>query len=303
MEPLRSQEPLPSMSMSRRSLFRTGAVVGSTAALWSMLGCRSQSPTQGADLGVSFALLGAFPQSEAHIAAGVPTRLPFLVADKEGVPLAALTGNVAFRVSYNGQTVHEQEVAPRTEGVERAYLPLTLTFPEPGVYEVEATYEGAALDAQVQAFPVAEVGAPVVGQPLPSLQTPTTVQALDVDPLCSRSPSCPYHDTSLDEALGRGLPVVLLVATPAFCQSSVCGPVLDNLMAVTEGRTDLTVLHNEVYRDPKKVTDLADAQGSPVTAAYNLTFEPVLYVTDASGIIKARADVVVDRSEMAELLA
>jgi hypothetical protein len=252
---------------------------------------------------VPYALLGAFPQSEPHIAAGVPTRLPFMVADAEGVPLSALTGEVPFRVSFNGQALLDgQAVAPRSEGVERAYLPLTLTFPEPGIYDVEATYQGAALDAQVQAFPVAEVEAPVIGQPLPPLRTPTTETTLDVDPLCSRSPACPFHALSLDDALGQGQRVVLLVASPAYCQSSVCGPILDNLMSATEGRSDLIVLHNEVYRDPKKVTDLADAQGSPVTASYNLTFEPVLYVTDPTGIITARADVIVDRSEMAELL-
>jgi hypothetical protein len=39
-----------------------------------------------------------------------------------------------------------------------------------------------------------------------------------------------------------------------------------------------------------------------VTASYGLTFEPVLYVTDAAGIITARADVIVDRSEMAEMI-
>jgi hypothetical protein len=290
--------------LSRRGLLRGTAGVGAAAALWTVAGCRAQGPTAQPQSDVApYALLSAFPQDRPHIPAGVPTRLPFLVGDAEGVPLVALTGNVAFRVSFNGQTVVEaQEVAPRAEGVDRAYLPLTLTFPEPGIYEVEATYEGAALDAQVQAFPVAEVEAPVVGQPLPPLRTPTTEFTLDVDPLCSRSPSCPFHAVSLDDALGRDLPVVLLVASPAYCQTSVCGPVLDHLMEVTEGRTDLTVLHCEVYRDPKKVADLADAQGSPVTESYDLTFEPVLYVTDPAGIITARADVIVDRSEMAELI-
>lgn len=277
--------------------------MGSGAALWGLGGCRAQGSTeQPTGDAALYALLAAFPQSEPHIAAGVPTRLPFLVGDAEGVPLSALTGEVPFRVSFNGQTVLDSQVAPRSEGVDRAYLPLMLTFPEPGIYDVEATYEGAALDAQVQAYPVAEVKPPVIGQPLPPLRTPTTEFTLDVDPLCSRSPACPFHEVSLDDALGKGLPVVLLIASPAYCQSAVCGPILDNLMAVTEGRTDLTVLHCEVYRDPKKVSDLADAQGSPVTASYDLTFEPVLYVTDTSGIIANRADVIVDRSEMTEML-
>jgi hypothetical protein len=290
--------------LSRRGLLRATAGMGAAAAAWTVAGCKAQGPTVQPTGDVApYALLAAFPQDRPHIPAGVPTRLPFLVGDAEGVPLAALTGNVTFRVSNNGQAVVEAlEVAPRAEGVDRAYLPLTLTFPEAGIYDVEAAYEGASLDAQVQAFPVAEVEAPVVGQPLPPLRTPTTEFTLDVDPLCSRSPSCPFHEVSLDDALAGGLPVVLLVASPAYCQTSVCGPVLDNLMGITEGRTDLTVLHCEVYRDPKKVADLADAQGSPVTASYDLTFEPVLYVTDAAGIITARADVIVDRSEMAELI-
>ena len=274
------------------------------AGLAGLLGCSSQGESSVATGALpSHALLAAFPQSQAHIAAGVPTRLPFLVSDRDGVPLAAMTSAVPFTVSIAGQKLLDaQEVTPRSDGVERAYLPLNLTFPEPGVYDIEADYEGSQISTQVQVFPVAQVRSPVVGQPMPAVRSPTTAASLEVDPLCTRVPSCPFHETSLDEALRKQLPVVLLVASPAYCQSTVCGPVLDNLIELVGERTDLTVIHAEVYKNPKAVADIADAAPSPVAAAFDLGFEPVLYVADASGLIAARADVIVDRTEMAELL-
>ena len=59
----------------------------------------------------------------------------------------------------------------------------------------------------------------------------------------------------------------------------------------------------EVYLSAKQAQDdLATAPLAPVPADYGLNIEPVLYVTDDAGVITARADAVVDRSEMAELI-
>lgn len=229
-------------------------------------------------------------------------RLPYLISDREGVPLSRLDGDVTFTVERDGSRLGSVTVAPRSDGVPRAYLPVTFTFPSPGIYDLRATYGGAQLDSSVEAVDPSLVGPPFVGRPLPPVQSPTVVDPMGVDPLCTRQPPCPHHDVDLRTAIGSGRPVVLLVATPAYCQTAVCGPVLDLLMEQTAGRQDLAVIHSEVYKDPAAHRDLSTATVAPVPAAYRLAFEPVLFVTDRSGTVVARADVTVDRSELRELL-
>ncbi len=248
------------------------------------------------------ALIAAFPQGSAHIPAGVPMRLPYLISDREGVPLSRIDGRVAFEVARDGKVLGGSEVAPRGDGVPRAYLPFTFDFPAPGIYDIGATYRGARIESTVQVVEPSRVTTPVVGQALPGVGSPTVANPLGVDPLCSRDPVCPFHSIDLQSVVGRGHPIVLLVATPAYCQTAVCGPVLDLVVEQAAGREDLRVIHSEVYRDPKAHRDLSTATLAPVPAAYHLDFEPVLFITDRTGTVVARADVTVDRSELRELL-
>jgi hypothetical protein len=250
------------------------------------------------------ALLAAFPQSVPHVAVGVPARLPYLISDREGVPLTTIDGPVRFSVTKDGEPVGEPvEVAPRAEGVPKAYLPFQFTFPEAAVYEVRADFGGATLDSSLQVYAADEVGPPLVGEPLPPVDTPTTTRTLQVDPVCTRVPACPYHEVNLQDVVGRGAPVVLLVSTPAYCQTGVCGPILDTMMALAPDHPGVTFIHSEVYKNPKEVRDLADAALAPVPDVYQLRFEPTVFVADGAGTVLARADVVIDRSEMQELLA
>jgi hypothetical protein len=138
---------------------------------------------------------------------------------------------------------------------------------------------------------------------LPPASTPTLGQGFDVDPICTRSPECPFHQVDLTTVLGTGRPVVVLLATPAYCQTTACGPILDLLIEEAASRPELVVIHSEVYKNPKDVADLAQAALAPLPAAYDMLWEPSLFVTDSTNTIVARGDIVVDRGEMAEMLA
>lgn len=288
--------------MSRRAAILGGAGLVATAPI--AFACSSRSePSIPQDRSEGGSLIAAFPQGAAHVPVGVPTRLPYLVTDAEGVPLDLIEGDVRFVISHDDTKVAELDVAPRSEGIPRAYLPLQHTFDSVGVHDVTATYQGREMTSQLQVFPQAEVVSPVVGQQLPAAPTATDGNTLDVDPICTQVPQCPFHSVSLTDALGQGRQIVLLVATPAYCQTAFCGPTLGNLMDVVDGREDLIVIHSEVYQNPKAAKgDLAAAPLAPLPEKYGLLLEPVLYVTDRTGTITTRADATIDLSEMAEVI-
>jgi hypothetical protein len=103
------------------------------------------------------------------------------------------------------------------------------------------------------------------------------------------------HDVDLVDALKRKRPVVLLFATPALCQSRVCGPVVDvaeQVKAKFEGKADF--VHMEIYRDndPNKgprpqvpAWGLCSRTGKSITCT-----EPWLFTIDSRGRVAARIE-------------
>ena len=120
------------------------------------------------------------------------------------------------------------------DGLPRAYFPLRVTIDEPGIYTARTEIDGAATEMAFQVDSPDDVKVIQPGAAMPSLETPTTTDARGVDPVCTSEPACPLHDVTLAEALAEGAPVALLVATPAFCQIAICGPVLDVLLDVRD---------------------------------------------------------------------
>jgi len=102
----------------------------------------------------------------------------------------------------------------------------------------------------------------------------------------------------LDAALKNGKPTVLIIATPQFCQSALCGPEVDVVQGVAKEFTGrLNFVHVEVYRDNKPDT-IQRAILSPAAAQWHLDEEPVIYYIDTAGLIKSRTIGPADTSEV-----
>ena len=68
---------------------------------------------------------------------------------------------------------------------------------------------------------------PAVGDPAPKIDTPTVASAGgDVKKIDTRLPPSDLHGKNFKDVVGKK-PVILLFATPALCQTRVCGPVVD----------------------------------------------------------------------------
>ncbi len=72
---------------------------------------------------------------------------------------------------------------------------------------------------------------PQVGEPAPPSQQQIASQVTGVEEIDSSYPPRPQmHDVTVADALKTGKPLIIAFATPAFCETRTCGPVMDTVM-------------------------------------------------------------------------
>ena len=173
-----------------------------------------------------------------------------------------------------------------------AYVTITHRFEGPGNYWVQGRYSGQTAKAALQIYaPDDPTVAPIpnVGSPLINVATPTPDNHRGVEPICTRTPSCPWHTPSLDAALAEHKPIALLFATPKLCQTAVCGPALDTLLTLKDQfEPRVRFLHVEVYKDGSGNTP--NPPLAPAVSAYHLFGEPILFLAGADGKVVERID-------------
>jgi hypothetical protein len=162
-------------------------------------------------------------------------------------------------------------------------------FPADGEWRIVALIkEGDELTSSL--LPSASVGAfkkvPRVGQKAPLIHTPTPEDVGgDLSKITTRIPPDTQNEVDYADAFGRE-PIVLLFATPQFCQSRVCGPVADVTEQVKQVYgDDAAFIHMEIYEDndPSKPV-------RPQVRAFHLPSEPWLFAIDQSGRIEAEIE-------------
>ena len=167
-----------------------------------------------------------------------------------------------------------------------------LEFGKPGTYEVlgvarlddrlvAATPASGALEVR------AESPAPEVGERAPRTSTPTLADVGgDVEEIDTRIPPSSMHDEDFAEVVGEK-PAVLLFATPALCQSRVCGPVVDiaELVKAAHQDDDIAWIHMEIFND-----NTVEKGYRPQVRDWRLPSEPWLFTVDRRGRIAARME-------------
>ncbi|MGZ5362120.1 MAG: hypothetical protein ACXWZW_10985 [Solirubrobacterales bacterium] len=117
-----------------------------------------------------------------------------------------------------------------------------------------------------------------VGEQAPRVSTPVAGDVAQISEIDTRVPPSTMHDEDLEDVLGRK-PVVLLFATPALCQSRICGPVVDIAEQVKRDHAgDAAFIHQEIYNE----NDISKG-ARPQVEAFGLPSEPWLYVIDRDG--------------------
>jgi len=210
---------------------------------------------------------------------------------------------IAARLTHPDGTTVDVTMPRHSREVPRHYFPLVFEPSDAGSYVVDATVEGTDLQVEFLVAEPDDVPLLQLGDELPMFETPTTADARGVTPICTRSPECDLHELTVAEARAAGQPIALMVSTPAFCQTGICGPTLEILLGQLPAASDLTAIHVEVYSDPSMLGAAAPGELlAPTVTALGMTFEPSLIVANADGLITARLDIALDADDIAAAL-
>ncbi|MEM9513227.1 MAG: hypothetical protein AAGA42_00090 [Actinomycetota bacterium] len=242
-----------------------------------------------------FTLVQRFPQGvqvpgELRLPLSLSTGAAQLIQDGPDTLTAQVT-------DLGGNALGDPVTAVRRDIAPAPYYDFRPVIDEPGFYAlvVDGGPEGGA---NFDVADPANVPVPIPGQPLPPFDTPTFDDDRGVDPICTREPEpCPFHEVTLTEALGLGMPVAYLVGTPAFCATGTCAPALDAMVSAAPAYDgQVAFVHAEVYTDDTATTI------APAVEALGMFYEPALFVTDVNGIILERLDAVWDETELVDTL-
>jgi hypothetical protein len=217
-------------------------------------------------------------------------------------PFVARNEDLSVAPPYQSETVAKDPDAAKSLYVSH------LTFPKPGDYAVLGV---AKLDGRLVATDpigarvLARDPVPNVGDAAPVIDTPTVKSAGgDVQSIDTRTPPSDMHEVSFKEIAGRK-PAIIVFATPALCQSRVCGPVVDiaeELKNESKGQADF--IHMEIYRDNTikpgclEGTRPQEECLRPQVLAYHLETEPWAFAIDRHGRIAARLEGAYSKSEL-----
>lgn len=192
-------------------------------------------------------------------------------------PLPAQVSSLETKPAYRAAA----EVDAKT-----VYVVPKVDFDKPGPWLAIAILKGkGGLEASRVPSPVVGDNAvPQAGEEAPLIHTPTAADVGgDLARIDTRNPHDQMHEVDFAAVAGEK-PVVLVFATPALCQSRVCGPVVDVAQQVAdeyEGKADF--IHMEVYNDNDPGKGIR-----PQLRAYNLPTEPWTFLIDRDGTIRDR---------------
>lgn len=273
-------------------MHRITAVIVGLALTMTACGADEQSATD---------QLTVVASSPGAVAVG-EQRVLMVIADPDGTLAGSPTDPATATFRSSDGTEYPDVPTEWVWGIEgvRGFYVTTFDFESAGVWEVSlAIQEGRAQAATFQVSEQAVV--PEVGTQAPRSRSATSADApideISTDP----EPEPSFYERSIADAVSNGRPTVIVFATPAFCQTAVCGPMLDLVKALAPDHPGADFVHVEIYEN------IDDPQGQLVEVAavteWGLQTEPWVFVVDADGDVSARFEGAMGTDELDRALA
>ncbi len=187
----------------------------------------------------------------------------------------------------------------------------TADFDVPGLWGVEVTgttADGETLEPLRPTFSVNEEPFGLaVGDPAPLTEQVLVSDVGDIREIdSSESPIPEQHNMTVADAVTSGVPTVIAIATPAFCESQICGPTKAFFDDLYNEYNDVA---NFVHVEPFQVQPVRDGEceslfdcRNSIIDEWRLQSEPWVFIVDADGNIAAKFDGLVTFDEMADAL-
>jgi len=238
-----------------------------------------------------------------EILSGRPDRFVFnLIDPTNGSAITTPQAQMWIAVDQKSAATGPLTATYRADGLpaDKGFYETPVTIPTDGTWlaVVEAQRNGRT-DFGAGQFQVGrQTAMPKPGDHAVIVPTPTYKDHRGVNPICTANPQCSMHAISLDDALKNGKPTVLIISTPKFCTSALCGPETEVVQSVSKGFAGhINFIHVEVYKDAKATT-IQRQLTSPAATAWHLDQEPAIYYIDKSGIIQSRTIGPADKAEV-----
>ena len=226
----------------------------------------------------------------------VPIDLRFFnLAKDPATPLSATTGT--YMDSGNGSGLYRTSV----------------NFDCSGDWGVEVVVHQVSGDstARVGFNVLSSTTTPAIGATAPKADTPTAtdaagIAAISTDP----QPDADFYRLTITQAITSGKPSLIVFATPAFCQTRVCGPTLQLIKtAAALFKGQVNMVHVEPYlmhQTSAGLQPILDPSGQlqivPAVLIYGLQDEPFTFVVDAAGKVTAEFEGIVGTDELTAAL-
>jgi hypothetical protein len=222
-------------------------------------------------------------------------RVSFLVVDKKSklieTPRARVWVSHGLKQKPYAQTIATLEPIGVPGGAEadaqNIYVAM-LDLPKPGKYWILAEPIGGSKKIQAlgNAVVLRHSAAPEVGEK--AIPSKNPVLGPGVDPKTVTTAEPPDRDllrTTIAAAMAARRPFVVAFATPLYCQTRTCGPVVQVVQSVAKDwqAKGVDFIHVEIYKD----NDPAKGTNRWVDE-WKLRSEPFTFVVDKNGVIRSR---------------
>lgn len=200
---------------------------------------------------------------------------------------------------------HADGVPHLHEGPEIAMYTAVVELTRPDFWGAEVSWslDGEPQQQRLRFFVRPSTPEPAVGAVPPASVQKTLRDGIPLSDLdTSQTPQEALHQQTIAEAVKSGRVSVIAFATPAFCQTRFCGPVLESVVvpAWQRYRDRINVLHIEPF------DVVAARKGSlvpeAVTAEWGLQSEPWVFVIGKDGRVAAKFEGILSIEELTEAI-
>ena len=223
------------------------------------------------------------PSTDQYLAAP-DVEVTATLRDRIGSPLGEYEGGFVW-------------IVPEVRGMYVFYMDI----PGPGTFQITVTSDAFNVAGPVGLVTVEDPTVVTIGDDAPRSDTRTIANNDISDITSDPNPDAAFYELSVADAVGAG-PTVIVFATPAWCTSQACGPLLDQVKALSPNYPDLNYVHVEVYENIH-VSSFDDLELVPAVAEWALPAEPWVFVTDSNGLVSASFEGVASDAELADAFA